>query len=961
MLGGVGMATIDETLRRVPPQSVEAEESVLGGVLLDNTALDRVVELLQPDDFYRGAHRKLFSAMLALSDRSEPVDLITLSETLRLRGDLANVGGTAFLAELTERVPTAANIVYYARIVRDRAILRGLITAATEIATRGYEASGDVAELLDRAEQVIFNISERRVRAAFTKLSDVLVDSIKTIESLYEHKQSVTGVPTGFTDLDRLLAGLQPSDLIIVAGRPSMGKCLTADAEIVLSDGSVRMIEEIVQARSGRLLTLTDQWKLAPAEPSTFVDDGDKPVFKVTTRLGRTVCTTRSHPFLTIEGWRPLAEINPGDHVAVPRCVDVFGKRPLGEARVKLLAYLLGDGTLTGACPRFTNGSEKLRADFREAVGRFGGLAVREETPGDRTPTLAVSADRTELVERRVQFGTLVRGRLVGSRGSARRLASRLGVAPASVTHWCQGETVPSAAVFDDLCVALDIDADELAPEGLPSIRRTERNALTRWLESLGIWGRTARDKFVPGVVFTLARHEVACFLNRLFATDGWATVLASGQVQLGFCSTSERMARQVQHLLLRFGVIAALRCRQVAYRGSRRTAFQLDITDAESIRTFIGEIGIFGKEAALCRAKAALATKRYQTNRDLIPAAAWRQIDAARQGASWQSVGALMGLGDGVNLHVGKRGLSRNRLAAIARALGNQRLHDLAASDVYWDEVVSIEPAGVRRVYDLTIPDTHNFVANDICVHNTAIVLNVAEHAALRADVGVAVFSLEMAKEQLALRMLCSEARVDLARVRTGHLSDREFPRLAMAAGRLGDAPIFIDDTPALSVLELRAKARRLKRDPATKLGLVIVDYIQLMRSSEGRDNREQEISEISRSLKALAKELRVPVVALSQLNRQVESRTPPVPRLADLRESGAIEQDADVIVFLYRDDYYNEDSDKKGVAEVIVAKQRNGPTGTVELTFLREFTRFENREVAPDDEGEDGAGALQ
>jgi replicative DNA helicase len=458
--------TIDDTLRRVPPQNLEAEESVLGGVLLDNAALDRVVELVQPDDFYRGAHRKLFNAMLALSERSEPVDLITLSEALRSRGDLADVGGTAYLGELAERVPTAANVVHYAKIVRDRAVLRGLITAATEIATRGYEASGDVAELLDRAEQLIFEISERRVRNAFTKLSQVLVESIKTIERLYEQKQSVTGVPTGFVDLDRMLSGLQPSDLIIVAGRPSMGK---------------------------------------------------------------------------------------------------------------------------------------------------------------------------------------------------------------------------------------------------------------------------------------------------------------------------------------------------------------------------------------------------------------------------------------------------------------------------------------------------------------TAIVLNVAEHAALRADVGVAVFSLEMAKEQLAMRMLCSEARVDLARVRTGHLTDREFPRLAMAAGRLGDAPIFIDDTPALSVLELRAKARRLKRDPANKLGLVIVDYIQLMRSSEGRDNREQEISEISRSLKALAKELRVPVLALSQLNRQVESRTPPVPRLADLRESGAIEQDADVIIFLYRDDYYNEDSDKKGLAEVIVAKQRNGPTGSVELTFLREFTRFENREVGADDEGQDGEGAFR
>jgi replicative DNA helicase len=309
------------------------------------------------------------------------------------------------------------------------------------------------------------------------------------------------------------------------------------------------------------------------------------------------------------------------------------------------------------------------------------------------------------------------------------------------------------------------------------------------------------------------------------------------------------------------------------------------------------------------------------------------------------------MGLGDVSNLHVGRRGLSRRRLAAIARVLGDSGLADLATSDVYWDEVVSIERTGAKQVYDLTVPDTHNFVANDLCVHNTALCLNIAENAALRADTGVAVFSLEMSKEQLALRMLCSEARVDLSRVRTGHLSDREFPKLAMAAGRLADAPIFIDDTPALSVLELRAKARRLKRDAGSKLGLIIVDYIQLMRSSEGKDNREQEISEISRSLKALAKELHLPVVALSQLNRQVESRNPPIPRLADLRESGAIEQDADVICFLYREEYYVEDSDKKGMAEVIVAKQRNGPIGNVELTFLKEYTRFENRDIGHDE----------
>src|SRR5205823_5929332 len=202
--------------------------------------------------------------------------------------------------------------------------------------------------------------------------------------------------------------------------------------------------------------------------------------------------------------------------------------------------------------------------------------------------------------------------------------------------------------------------------------------------------------------------------------------------------------------------------------------------------------------------------------------------------------------------------------------------------------QAVTGVPTGFADLDALTAglqPSDLIIVAGRPSMGKTAFCLNIAEHAALRSDVGVAIFSLEMAKEQLAMRMLCSEARVDLARVRTGHLSDREFPKLAMAAGRLGDAPIYIDDTPALSVLELRAKARRLKRDAASKLGLVIVDYIQLMRSSEGKDNREQEISEISRSLKALAKELSVPVVALSQLNRQVENRTPPVPRLAAAR----------------------------------------------------------------------------
>ena len=225
-----------------------------------------------------------------------------------------------------------------------------------------------------------------------------------------------------------------------------------------------------------------------------------------------------------------------------------------------------------------------------------------------------------------------------------------------------------------------------------------------------------------------------------------------------------------------------------------------------------------------------------------------------------------------------------------------------------------------------------------------TAFALNIAQYVGITGKLGVAIFSLEMSKEQLGLRMLCSEARVDQSKVRTGYIPATAFPELAKGASRLSESRIFIDDTPALSVLELRAKARRLKREREAKLGLIVVDYLQLMRGNEGADNREQEISGISRSLKALAKELSVPVVALSQLNRQVETRADKRPIMADLRESGAIEQDADVIAFLYRPIVYDKNAEE-GTAELILAKQRNGPTGIVPLTFMSEYTRFESR----------------
>ncbi|MCJ7494703.1 MAG: replicative DNA helicase [Deltaproteobacteria bacterium] len=440
---------MDLLAQRLPPQSLEAEVSVLGGVLLENEALNRALEVVNEGDFYREAHRQIFSALLHLYERNEPADLITLSEVLKKRDALEEVGGIEYLNFLVNSVPTAANIAYYAKIIKEKSILRKLINRATEIINLGFGDAGDVDESLDRAERLIFEISEDRVRPSFFPIKDIIKASFKTIENLYEKKQLITGVPTGFTKLDDLTSGLQPSDLIIVAGRPSMGK---------------------------------------------------------------------------------------------------------------------------------------------------------------------------------------------------------------------------------------------------------------------------------------------------------------------------------------------------------------------------------------------------------------------------------------------------------------------------------------------------------------TALALNITQHAAIEDGIPSAIFSLEMSKEQLALRLLCSEAKVDAHRLRGGFLSETDWPKLTRAAGSLSEAPIFIDDTPGLTVLEMRAKSRRLKAEH--NLGLVVVDYLQLMRGRANSETREQEISDISRSLKALAKELRLPVIALSQLNRKVEDRGDRRPQLADLRESGAIEQDADVIIFLYRDEVYNrsEDNPHKGKAEIIVGKQRNGPTDKFELAFLDKYTCFEN-----------------
>jgi replicative DNA helicase len=251
---------------------------------------------------------------------------------------------------------------------------------------------------------------------------------------------------------------------------------------------------------------------------------------------------------------------------------------------------------------------------------------------------------------------------------------------------------------------------------------------------------------------------------------------------------------------------------------------------------------------------------------------------------------------------------------------------------------------------YDLDVM-TNGFQTSDLIIvaarpsmGKTAFALNIAQHIAIEKKVPVAIFSLEMSKEQLVQRMLCSEAQIDSHRIRTGQLQNNDWARLSMAMGKLGEAPIYFDDSAVVTALDIRAKCRRLKME-TKNLGLIVIDYIQLMQGRKVTDNRVQEVSEISRSLKTLAREIEVPVIAMSQLSRAVEARQNKRPMLSDLRESGSIEQDADMVMFLYRDEYYNPETEKRGEAEVIIAKHRNGPTGTVDLLFQGSITRFLNK----------------
>jgi replicative DNA helicase len=813
---------VHEKAGRRPPQAVDVEQSVLGAMLIDPSAIAQAIEVLPEGAFYDARHDKIYRSILALFERDNPVDYVTLAEELRRRGQLEEVGGAYYLTELTSKVGSAANVEYHGRIIAERSLLRRFIETTSILIGKAYDPGQDAFELLDEAEGRIFEISDANLRKSSVTLADAVKETISRLESIHGQAQGITGVPSGFTRLDAMTSGWQKSDLIIIAARPSMGKCLGKGTPVMMHDGTVKPVERV---QVGDLLMGDDS---APRRVLSLAR-GREPMYWVRQTYGMDYRVNESH-ILSVKKSR-------SDSAREPK------------------------GTVTDLDVRdWLSRSDKWRNDHK-------GYKVAVDFPEQPLPVDPYLLG--------LWLGD-------GKRDSARIYSQDEEVV--SYLYATAHERGKQVSVYDaDRCPAYLITGGKGGASKTDSVQAA--------LRASGVLG----DKHIPHVYLANSRANRLALLAGLIDSDGHRNAGHGGTYEI--VQRDRRMAKQVKYLCDTLGLRTSL----VAKRAS------IHATGFEGIAW------------------------RVRFNGDLSDAPV--RI-ARKQPPAWTD------------------------------------FRDWTVSGL------TLEPDGVDDYYGFEIDGNRRFLLGDGTVtHNTALSLSMARNMALHPErpTGVAIFSLEMSAQQLAQRLLTSEARVDAQAARTGRMSQSEWRQMAEAAGRLTNAPIYIDDTPGLTILELRAKCRRLMSEYG--LGCVVVDYLQLMHGTGGKNaNREQEIAQISRSLKALAKELDVPVIALAQLSRAVETRGGDKrPQLSDLRESGSIEQDADVVCFLYRAERYGITVDEngnstEGIGEVIIGKQRNGPIGSVEIAFVGQYARFENLTVhyggdpyaggAPYDDGYDQLG---
>jgi len=786
---------LDADLGKLPPQAPELEEAVLGALMLEKDALTTVIDMLKPDSFYKDSHKEIYRAILDLFAQSEPVDLLTVTEKLREMGKLEIIGGAGYIAQLTNRVNSAANIEAHARIIGEKAIKRELIFQASEILRHAYEDTTDVFNLMDFAEQGLFQISESNIRKKVANMRDLMQIAIKELEAKKDHKDGLTGIPSGFSALDRVTSGWQRSDLIILAARPAMGKCLGKGTRVVMFDGTVKKVEEV---QVGDLLMGDD----STPRRVLSIARGRERMYWVRQNKGMDYRVNESH-ILSLKRSR-----NEGPHT--------HGK----VLNISVRDYLAQSNKFKSNYKGY-----KVAVDFPEKEVSihpyFLGLWLGD---GHSYSSRITTQDR-EVIEYMHAYADELK---------------------LEVVEYIQQSKCPNYAITKGL--------------------RGGRNffSIQDELRKLNI----LQNKHIPQVYLSNSTQNRLYLLAGLIDSDGHYLEQSNGYE---IRQKNYELALQIKFL-----------CDTLGFR-----------TSLISKKASISSIGY---ESEVYRVRIYGDVNRIPVRIERKKA---RPCTVSR---SWRMTG------------------------------------------------ITVEFDKVDDYYGFTLDGNHLFLLEDMTVtHNTAFVVSAMRNAAVMFNMPIAIFSLEMSSVQLVNRLISAEAELESEKIKKGNLAAYEWEQLHAKIRNLEAAPIFIDDTPALSILELRAKCRRLKAQH--DIQCIIIDYLQLMSGDSGGKsggNREQEVAQISRALKGLAKELNVPVIALSQLSRAVETRGGDKrPQLSDLRESGSIEQDADMVIFLYRPEYYGITQDENGnpttnMGEVIIAKHRNGSLENVPLKFIGKYTKF-------------------
>jgi replicative DNA helicase len=788
---------LGKLFEKLPPAALEAECALLGSMILDHRVIADVVEIIKgPEDFSKPGHTAIYEALVYLYDHNIPIDVVQLTQRLEDVQQLEGLGGVDYLVMLAESVPSATSAPYYAKTVREKAMLRSLIDVAGRTLHTAYTTADPVEEQLDTAEQAIFSLAEAKTTGEATDLNTLLQETYQKLEN--HDGKVISGLATGFMRLDELTSGLQNGEMIIVAARPSMGKAQPLSARVLTRAGWKAMGD----LKVGDALASVDG---APSQVVGVYPQGERQVYRVTFADGRsTECCAEHLWSVRYRTWDASRVVTTEKLMSMLKSkryrnrlwVDVFsGDFGCDEGLAMdpwLLGCLLGDGSMGGTSVRFSTADEQLKEKVAQTAGEGFEL------------TYAGGYDY-----RIKQHG----------------VANRKGA---------QG---------------------------------AELNPIKTALEGLGLWGCDSFTKFIPEGYKLASKASRVRLLEGLIDTDGWVEKWGS----LRLATSSRRLADDVVELVRSLGGTGSWTQKQTTYTHKGRK--------------------LAGAPAYVCNLQ--------PRDPELLT-------------------------------------LLNHKSERLSR--GCRRMRRLNISSIEATRVTATQCIAVSH-------PSHLYVTDDFVVtHNTAFAVNIAEHIACELKQPIAVFSLEMSKQQLAQRILCSRSRVDSHRLRTNMLRDDDWVDLQRACGELSDAPMFIDDTPGLNLLALRAKSRRLAA--RYHIRCIVVDYLQLM-SGPKSDSREQEVSAISRGIKALARELSLPVICLSQLNRGPESRDGHRPRMSDLRESGSIEQDADVVLMLHREDYYHRGDPEhtdNNIAEVIIAKQRNGPTDIVKLQFDGGTTRFNN-----------------